>query len=131
MLAKLSEDILEFMLSCSDTPARISFDFYDDIDEIAKALSSDRETILIEIEDLEKNGFIKYEQYNGRQSGFYLSHKGLHKKEFDKRAKMDFVKKSILTPIFVAFVTSIITTSLWPSLLNWLQAMLLWILQSP
>lgn len=124
MLDKLSNQILDFMLSYSDTPAKICYNFQEDLDDMAKAFSSDRETVSAALLYLRDSGYIKYEYSHGVLICFYLDHKGLHKREMDKKRRLDFIKRNILTPILVSFLTAALTTSLWPSLLHWLKMML-------
>lgn len=61
------------------------------------------------------NGYIKYFYVQDRVVGFSLEHKGIHFNEFNRIEKMQFIFKSIMVPIFVSVITSLIV--------NWLQGM--------
>lgn len=126
MLDRLSKKILRYMRTASENPSKKHYNFSDDLNEIAKITASDSETVRAAVRYLEKTEYIAYMRTtDGRAVRFYLDHKGLHSKEISWLECLDFFKKSILTPIIVAFLTSILTINLWPALIQWLQTLLL------
>lgn len=125
MLDKLSNQILDFMLSSTNNPSTTRYNFDSDLKLIAENTKSDKDAIRLAVAYLKENGFIKYLYAGDKAVFFFLDHKGLHKNEMQKMELLLFIKKSILTPIIVAFITSLATPSLWSALLHWLQKMLL------
>lgn len=128
MLDKLSIKILEYM-NQNENASRKTYDFDDDIEQIAFAVGSDYEAVRSAVRYLKEQEYIKFIlRSNGRADGFYLDHKGLHQKELKALENKDFWRKSILTPILVAFATSLVTVHLLPLILKWLKQMLLQLL---
>lgn len=126
MLDKLSKKILYYMRTDTENPSETYYDFGDDLDEMAEKISSDSESVRAAIRYLEKNEYIKFGYTDSEYAiRFYLDHKGLHRKELLWIEFLEFFQKSILTPIIVAFLTSVITINLWTSLLHWLRTLLL------
>ena len=125
MLDKLSKRILKHMQTASSHPSDTYYDFDDDLDAIAAAVSSSSESVRAAVRFLNEQGYIKY---GYTQSGtlycFYLDHKGLHQKELDRIAGKEFLMKSILTPVVVAFLTTLFINNLWPGIWHWLKVML-------
>lgn len=125
MLDDLSKKILKFMQTDSEAPSQRYYDFDDDLDKMAAALSSDTESVRASVRYLEENGYIKYQHTtSGHVIRFYLDHKGLHSSEFNRIEFIAFLKKSVLTPIIVAALTSILTVNLWPWIVTLLKTML-------
>ncbi len=118
MLDRLSRKIVSHMQTQPETPSDTIYDFHDDLDQIAEALSTDSESVRLAITYLEAKGYIEIEG-----TIFFLSHRGLHSKEIALLDFLEFLRNSILVPIAVAFITSVLTTNLWPALWRWLQAM--------
>lgn len=119
MLDKLSKRIVRYMQTSTDTPSETVYTFSEDLPAMAEALSKDEDSIRAALRFLERENYIAVEDFI-----FYLDHKGLNRHEFDRIEFYDFMRKSILTPIVVAFFTTILTNHLWPKLLHWLQALL-------
>lgn len=61
---------------------------------------------------LEDDGFIEIISESGPLLHVKLTHKGRHYKEHRRVAVIGFFMKSIVTPIIVAFVTTLITIAL-------------------
>ncbi len=61
---------------------------------------------------LKDDGFIEIISESGPLLYVKLTHKGRHYKEHRHAAVIDFFMKSIVTPIIVAFVTTLITIAL-------------------
>lgn len=126
MLDKLSKKILKYMQTASTNPSESYYDFDDDLDDIAASVSSDSESVRAAIRFLKDREYIKYGYtQSGRLYCFYLDHKGLHQKEFSWIGIKGFLMKSILTPIVVAFLTTLFVNYLWPTIWHWLKAMLI------
>lgn len=119
MIDKLSRSIVKYMQTSTDTPSKTVYNFSDDLDQIAEALSTDSESIRLAITYLESKNYVEINSFV-----FYLSHRGIHASEIAWLDFLDFLKKSILVPILVAFITSVLTTNLWPEIWRWLQMML-------
>ena len=101
------------------------YDFDDDLDAIAKAVSSDSESVRAAVRFLNDQGYIKYGYTtSGTVYRFYLDHKGLHSYEFTWIALKKFLINSILVPIVVALLTTLFVNNLWPLIWHWLKAML-------
>lgn len=125
MLDRLSKKVLYYMQTDTENPSEAYYNFEDDLDELAKEIGSDSESVRAAIRYLKRNEYIEFGRTDsGRAVRFYLDHKGLHRKEFSWIEFLEFFKKSILTPIIVAFLTSIVTVNLWPSIWRWLQSLL-------
>lgn len=118
MLDRLSRKIVLYMQTKPEMPSETVYDFYDDLDQIAEELSTDSESVRLAITYLESKGYIDIEG-----TIFFLSHRGLHSKEIALLDLLEFLRNSILVPIAVAFITSVLTTNLWPALWRWLQTM--------
>ena len=124
MLDKLSKQILNHMKTAS-SPSDTYYDFDDDLDAIAKAVSSDSESVRAAVRFLNDHGYIKYGYTtSGTVYRFYLDHKGLHSYEFTWIALKKFLINSILVPIVVALLTTLFVNNLWPLIWHWLKAML-------
>jgi len=70
----------------------------------------------------EERGYIKLNWFAKAINEIHLTHKGENYKEFAWVVFKEYMLKSILTPIAVAFITAIITTlvTLWlKSILHW------------
>lgn len=119
MLDKLSKRIVRYMRTSTDTPGETVYTFDEDLPAMAKALSRDEGSIRAALRFLEEKGYVVIEDFI-----FYLDHKGLNRREFVRIEIGNFLLKSILTPIVVAFLTTILTVNLWPQVLHWLQEML-------
>lgn len=125
MLDALSKKVLKYMQTSSDTPSEDLYDFHDDLEKIAIAVSSDKESVRAAVRYLEENGYIKYMGTSDKPViWFYLDHKGLQSDEFERLELVSFLKKSVFTPIIVAFLTSVLTVNLWPWILELLQTTL-------
>lgn len=125
MLDKLSKKILKHLQTASSHPSDTYYDFDDDLDAIATSISSDSESVRAAVRFLNAQGFIKYGYtQSGRTYCFYLDHKGLHQKELNRIAVKEFLMKSILTPIVVAFLTTLFINNLWPGIWQWLKVTL-------
>ncbi len=125
MLDKLSKKILNHMKTASSHPSDTYYDFDDDLDAIAKAVSSDSESVRAAVRFLNDQGYIKYGYTtSGTVYRFYLDHKGLHSYEFTWIALKKFLINSILVPIVVALLTTLFVNNLWPLIWHWLKAML-------
>lgn len=125
MLDKLSKKILKHMQTASSHPSDTYYDFDDDLDTIATSVSSDSESVRAAVRFLNDQGYIKYGYtQSGHLYCFYLDHKGLHQKELDWIAWKSFLMKSILTPIVVAFLTTLFVNNLWPRIWHWLTGTL-------
>lgn len=126
MLDSLSKKILKYMQTHSDNPSQRYYDFDEDLEEIATAVSSDKESVRTAVRYLEENGYIKYiHTKHGTTIGFYLDHKGLRLDEFNRLETLSFLKRSVITPIIVSVLTSILTLKLWPWILQLLRTLLL------
>lgn len=130
---KLSRKILKFMRNHGkDTsftcPLDDGWDFeYENMcafADLVQALQDSEPNILSSIKWLSDNGWVEIETLHSSTGdipvAFRLSHKGIHQKEFNRMARIEFWKKSILTPIIVSLATSVIVSSLWPTLWHWL-----------
>lgn len=127
MLDKLSKKILNYMQTASSSPSDTYYDFDEDLDAIASAVSTDGESARAAVRYLQELGYIKF-AYN--RSGdiairFYLDHKGLHYREFRWIATKEFWKRSVLTPIIVTVLTTIFLNHLWPTIWRWLRLLLI------
>lgn len=122
MLDNLSKRILNHMCSADD-PSNTYYDFGGDLYRIADAVKSDAETVRAAVEHLHVTGYIRYQGPEEKPFSFLLGHLGLHYRELARKENAQFFRRSVLTPIFVAFVTASITATVWPSILRWLQAM--------
>lgn len=125
MLDKLSREILKHMNSASQ-PSDTYYDFDEDLDAIASAVSTDSESARAAVRYLQEQGYIKYAYYNNSDmvSRFCLDHKGLHYMEFSWITRKEFWMQSILTPIIVTILTTIFLTNLWPTIWHWLRLLL-------
>lgn len=125
MLDKLSRKILKHMNSASQ-PSDTYYDFDEDLDAIASAVSTDSESARAAVRYLQEHGYIKYAYYNNSDmvARFYLDHKGLHYMEFSWITRKEFWMQSILTPIIVTILTTIFLTNLWPTIWHWLRLLL-------
>ena len=121
---KLSNKILKYMQTDSSHPSDTYYDFDEDLDAIASAVSSDSESVRAAIRYLKRQEYIEYAYSDsGLLLYFYLDHKGIHYREFTWIARKEFLMKSILTPIIVAFLTTLFVNNLWPLIWHWLQSM--------
>lgn len=122
MLDNLSKKILKYMQAVPH-PSETYYDFDDDLNEIAEAISSDKESVRAAVRFLNDEGYIKYGYtQKGRIYNFYLDHKGLRYSEFTWIARKEFLMKSILTPILVSILTNLLL-KLWPTIWLWLQSL--------
>lgn len=137
---KLSKKIMKFMRTRGkNTEFTCSLDENWDyccdcsLRELSQRIRNSEANTISAIKWLADEGWVEFDLLQDRGGeiaiGFHLSHKGLRQKEFNRMARIDFLKKSILTPIAVSFATSVIVSSLWPSLLRWLSGLLEQILQ--
>lgn len=108
------------MQTSTEIPSEAVYNFDSDLDEIAAALSTDTESVRLAVAYLEEKSYVEVDGIV-----FYLAHRGLHSKEIAWLDFLEFLRNSILVPIIVAFITSVLTTNLWPELWCWLQAMLI------
>lgn len=122
MLDKLSKRILKYMCTADD-PSNTYYDFGGDLFRIADAVSSDAETVRAAVEYLHATGYIRYQGPVEKPYSFLLGHLGLHYRERVRRENAQFFRRNVLTPIFVSFVTSIITVNAWPAILRLLQTL--------
>lgn len=78
------------------------------------------------IRHLKKEGYLESitSSSSGSNVGVCLTHKGTYWKTFRRMEGMEYVKKSILVPIAVAFFTTLLTTHLLPKLLSLLAGLL-------
>lgn len=118
MLDKLSRQIISYMIE-HDKESGGFYAFDEDLDIMAESLSVDSEDARAALRYLESKAYVKIEGYT-----FFLEHRGRRKKEINRLETIDFLLKSILTPIVVAFLTTILTVNLWPRVLHWLQELL-------
>ena len=122
MLDNLSKKILKYMQSAPH-PSETYYDFNDDLNGIAEAISSDKESVRAAVRFLNDKGYIKYGcTQKGQIYNFYLDHEGLRYSEFTWIARKEFLMKSILTPILVTILTNLVL-NLWPTIWLWLQSL--------
>lgn len=107
LLDRLSREILNYMLTSSETPSETYYDFDEDLSKMAEALSSDDETVLAAVRYLEQNGYLKYGCAGNIPIRFYLDHKGLHWKYFRRREILDYIADK--WPDFIAVVISMLS----------------------
>lgn len=90
-----------------------------DVAVLAEKLSISFDECRAAIDYLEKCGFVEFYRDNKeRVMTFKLTHTGMNCKTFKRIETLDFLKKSVVIPIVVAFITAILTTgTLW--LLGW------------
>lgn len=119
MLDKLSKRIIRYMRTSTKTPSETVYTFSEDLPTMAEAVSRDEGSIRAALRYLEGEGYVVIEGFI-----FYLDHKGLNRREFVRIEVWDFLRKSVFTPIVVAFLTTILTSHLWPQLWRWLQGLL-------
>lgn len=122
MLDKLSRKILKHMQTETPSPSNTCYNFDEDLDAIASAVSTDVQSARSAVEYLQKQGYIEFMYFNNLDitSYFCLDHKGLHYREFVWIARKEFLMKSILTPIIVTILTTISINNLWPIIWHWL-----------
>ncbi len=127
MLDKLSRKILKHMQTSVLSPSDKYYDFDEDLDAIASAVFTDKESVRTAVYYLQEQGFIKFSYYdNSDMAAFFsLDHKGLHYMEFSWIARKEFWIQSILTPIIVTVLTTIFFNNLWPIIWHWLRLLLL------
>lgn len=81
---------------------------------LTTALKKPAVNVLFAIKSLAKEGWLEYKTLSSRegivQIGVYMTHKGLHRKEFAWLEFMNFMTRSILVPIAVSVITSFIAT---------------------
>lgn len=94
------------------------------IDDFAASLHLPTEDVRAAVRFLKGKGLLEYQIGNGKEVGFHLSHAGLRFDEIKRDETIHFIKTSILTPILVAFLTTVITVNLWPALLSTIQNLL-------
>ncbi|MBQ7886406.1 MAG: hypothetical protein IJ313_05880 [Clostridia bacterium] len=103
------------------------FDFYD---AYCKHANCSEQQAMACLRHLEALGYIQYcsDQY-GHTVGFELEHRAHHAFYFAFNDSWRFVRNSILIPLVVAFLTSVITADLWPRLRPLVLDSLKWLLQ--
>jgi hypothetical protein len=124
VLTKNMRKMLDVLIKKTDNPVVICF-FVSDLKDEYFLSGLDVETIL---PALKKQGAIEYLGVNGES--FRLTEEGKHYKEIKRLEFKEFLFKSVLVPIAVAFITSITTTSVWPILQQWIKMMLIYLQQS-
>ena len=122
MLDKTSKNILKYMKSHAENSSEKYYNFGDDLEEMAKDLSSDGATIRASIRFLEEHGYIKYRHVhthtgNSMVTHFFLDHKGLHWKEFRKQEVIKYFEDKWID----FFALLVATAALIVSVLTWLQ----------
>lgn len=95
------------------------------IDDFAESLEMRTEDVRAAIRHLESAGYIEYQHISGRQLAvaFHLSHSGLHYHEIRFLADVEFIRNSVIAPIIVSIITSILTvnwTSVTTTICSWL-----------
>lgn len=104
MLDKNSKQLLNKLISdMPDLPFNaFSFDYFNEYNLNNCEVSS-------QIEYLISNGYLEKCMRNGKWVGYNLTHEGRHYKEIQRLENIDFFKKSILVPIAVSILTTLIT----------------------
>ena|SRR5690625_3886039 len=70
----------------------------------------DTNELLINLESLDKAGLIKYKPYVSGDFMIKITKYGLNYKKIKRHEQITFFKHSILTPILVSFITTVLTT---------------------
>lgn len=118
---KKSEKVLNYL--CAEKEYKEFFygiaNMTNDVGEISIRLEMSPEECKAAIDFLETIGYVLFKcDSAGNITSFQLTHIGMNYKVFKRIETIDFVKKSIIVPIAVAFITAILTTgALW--LLGW------------
>lgn len=122
IMDKLSKKILDYMVHSSDKPTEKIYWFGGDTpaaETISNAVKYPEAEVDSSIRYLIDLGYLDAHDYY-----FTMNYRGLKYRHFLREARLDFWKRSILTPILVSFATTILTVNLWPIAWHWLLDLL-------
>ncbi len=110
-----SRKMLKFM--CSSNLCKSACLFDDFYDEYGKFSGLPDQRIMACMRHLGSLGYIVYnnDQF-GHEVGFELEHKAYHHLYFSLAEHWRFVRNSIVVPVAVSFVTTLLASELWPRL---------------
>lgn len=81
---KNSKMILDYLIQNGGCDYLVDFD--EELDEMADDLNINSEDLRANVRFLKENGYLEYQRYSsGHTHGFFLSHKGVHYKEFESQ----------------------------------------------
>lgn len=114
---KLSKNIMKFMRKKGDN-TEFSCSISDDWDEYADvafhelvdSVKDDPSNISSAISVLIDDEWLEYRTMGNSPIGIYMTHKGLHQKEYERMAWIDFILKSVFVPVLVSILTSAIVS---------------------
>ena len=109
---KTSKKILDYMIS-QNKGCSFVCNFQDDLDNMAGKIQIPVEDVRAAVRYLEDEKYVRYSKTSsGRVFGFYLEHKGLHYKDFQRTENITHIINSAVIPFIVAVATALVTSLL-------------------